>query len=142
MGWTFTDLARNRLTLEQAKDNHVRDATRYCDGTIARIIFHEWHDRTWYAIIGFYASNDATTPSEVFLRTDKLDCSAGAFGYKDMSENMGPRLDDKPSRALAKAVFQYIPEVPNQWAREFRDWAGIPYLKPATTAPAKKEGAP
>ncbi len=48
MGWTITDLARNRLTLGQAKDNHVRDATRYCDGTIARIIFHEWHDHTWW----------------------------------------------------------------------------------------------
>lgn len=141
MGWTYTDLARNRLTLEQAKHHHVREATQNGEGTIARIIMHEWHDHTWYAIIGFYPSPDATAPSDVFLRTDRLDCSAGAFGYKDMSEQMGPRLDNKPSRALAKAVFKYIPQAPNEWAREFRDWAGIPYLKEAAPASKTKEAS-
>lgn len=139
MGWTYTDLHRNRLTLEQAKADHVRDATRYGETITARIIMHEWHDRTWYAIIAFYASPDAATPTNVFLRTDKLDCSRSSFGYKDMCEQMGPHLDDKPSRALAKAVFKYIPEAPGEYARKFRDWAQISYRNPNTAPHPKQE---
>lgn len=130
MGWTYLDLARNRMTLQQAKDNHVREATRYGEGTIARIIIHEWHARTWYAIIGLYreqADDKLQTPHTIFLRTDMIDTTGGQFGYKDMTEQMGPRLDDKPSPAFAKAAFKYIPYATG-YARDFRDWAGIPYL--------------
>lgn len=153
MGWTYTDLARNRMTLEQVKQNHVREATRYGEATLARMIMHEWHPKTWYAIIGLYPPLDpdpfapelfdqlAKTlgtaymkPTKIFLRTDIIDIAGGQFGYKDMCEDMGPRLDDKPSRALAKAVFKYIPEPCCQYAREFRDWAGIPYLRARSSA--------
>jgi len=130
MGWTYNDLQRNRMTLDQAKEEHVRQATRYGEGTIARIIMHEWHAKTWYALIGFYpaAGNPAELqkPTKVFLRTDIIDTSAGQFGYKDMSEEMGPNLDDKPSRAMAKAVYKYIPHAAG-YAKDFRDWAGISY---------------
>jgi hypothetical protein len=133
MGWTYTDLARNRLTLEQAKQNHVRDATNYGDRAVARIIMHEWHDKTWYAIIGLYTPTEdqqRQKPETIFLRTDIIDTAGGQFGYKDMTESVGPRLNNRPSRALAKAVFKYIPIAPG-YAKEFRDWAGIPYLQPA-----------
>lgn len=133
MGWTYLDLARNRMTLQQAKDNHVREATRYGEGTIARIIMHEWHACTWYAIIGFYACETASKPDKIFLRTDMIDTAGGQFGYKDMTEQMGPHLDDKPSPAFAKAAFKYIPYATG-YARDFRDWAGIPYLAERQTA--------
>lgn len=129
MGWTYLDLNRNRVTLAQAKEKHVREATYYSEGTTARIIMHEWHPKTWYALIGFY-SPGSDKPHKVFLRTDIIDTSAGAFGYKDLCEEMGPYLDDKPSRAMAAAVFKYIPHA-ERHAKDFRDWAGIPYLKNA-----------
>ena len=126
MGWTFTDLNRNRMTLDQAKDQHVRQATQYTGQTV-RIIMHEWHAKTWYAIIGFYETPESQKPHKVFLRTDMIDTSGGQFGYKDMSEEMGPHLDDKPSRAMANAVFRYIPKAEG-YAKDFRQWAGIAYM--------------
>lgn len=126
MGWTFTDLQRNRITLDQAKAAHVRAATAYT-GKTARIIMHEFHPRTWYALIGFYENEDSRTPYKVFLRTDMIDTTAGQFGYKDMTEEMGPNLDNRPSRQMAKETFKYIPRAEG-YARDFRDWAGIPYI--------------
>lgn len=127
MGWTYTDLQRNRLTLDQAKQNHVRQATQYSD-KIARIIMHEWHANSWYALIGFYDTEESTKPNLVFFRTDIIDQSALSFGYKDLCEEMGPHMQDRPSRAMAKLVFKYIPHAPSLYARDFRDFAGIPYL--------------
>lgn len=132
MGYTYINLHRNRLTLQQAKENHVREATRYGQDTTARIIMHEWHPKTWYALIGFYKAG-SDKPHKIILRTDIIDTTGGEFGYKDLCEEMGPYLDDKPSRAMAAAVFKYIPHA-ERHAKDFRDWAGIPYLKNAEPA--------
>lgn len=126
MGWTYMNLRRNRLTLDQAKENHVREAIQYCNGTVARIIMHEWHPKTWYAIIGLYHPQNQK-PDLIFLRTDKIDASAAEFGYKDMSEDMGPYLDDRPTPGMCAAILKYIPRAEG-YAKEFRERMGIPYL--------------
>lgn len=124
MGWTFT--VRSKKTLAQHREDHVRDATDYGDRKIARIIAHEWHPRTWYALIGFYETPESQKPYRVFLRTDIIDMSGGEFGYKDMSEDMGPYLDDKPSKKFAAAVYRYKPHAEG-YAVEFRERMGIKY---------------
>lgn len=133
MGWIYMDLARAGLSLEQAKINHVRDSSRYGPGAAARIIMHEWHPRTWYAIIGLYAVHSdqrMQPPHTVFLRTDRIDTSDGQFGYKDMTEQMGPLLDDTPSLAMVRAIFRYIPFAEGD-AIGFRQSHGIPFLQKA-----------
>jgi len=129
MGWTTTDLIRCRMTLDQAKAEHVRQATRYSNGIDARIVMHEWHASTWYAIIRLEYPQDHERAGEIkyFLRTDMIEATPASFGYKDMIEDMGPHLDDKPSRFMAKTVFKYIPNAEG-YAKDFRDWAGIPYI--------------
>jgi hypothetical protein len=130
MGWTYNNLKRNRLTLDQAKQNHVREATLYSGGTVARIIMHEWHPKTWYAIIGLYAAQTdgkEQKPYQSFLRTDMIDASPAEFGYKDMTEEMGPYVEDRPSASMCAAIVKYIPKAEG-YAKEFRDRMGIPYL--------------
>jgi hypothetical protein len=130
MGWTYNNLKRNRLTLDQAKQNHVREATLYSGGTIARIIMHEWHPKTWYAIIGLYAAQTdgkEQKPYQIFLRTDMIDATPAEFGYKDMTEEMGPYVEDRPSASMCAAIVKYIPKAEG-YAKEFRDRMGIPYL--------------
>jgi len=124
MGWTFHN---EKKTLAQFRDNHVREATQYRD-KIARIIMHEWHPHTWYALIGFYDTPDSTQPNHVFLRTDMIDSGGeyGQFGYKDMEESYGPYLEDKPTKGMADTIYKYIPEVYG-YAGEFRDRMGIKY---------------
>jgi hypothetical protein len=128
MGWTYTDLGRNRLTLEQAKSMHVMEATRYGSNICARIVMHEWKPKTWYAVIRmeYLEGHEKAGQIVYFLRTDMIDITGGQFGYKDMTEDMGPYLDDKPSRAMAKAVYKYIPHAAG-YAKDFRDWACISY---------------
>lgn len=143
MGWIYQDLARAGLTLEQAKRRHVAAATDYGPGTTARIIMHEWHARSWYAIIGLYAvhaDQRSQKPHTIFLRTDRIDTSEGQFGYKAMTERMGPLPDDRPSRAMAKAIFTYIPDAEGD-AIPFRRWCGIPFFDKTTVAAAGGEAS-
>lgn len=97
MGWTITDLHRNRLTLEQAKQKHLASVINYGTETKAELIAHEWHAATFYALIRL--ERPGLTPV-TFLRVDMIEQSPASFGYKDMSESMGPYVDDKPSAAL------------------------------------------
>jgi hypothetical protein len=141
MGWIYLDLARAGLSLEQAKINHVREAAQYGPGTAARIIMHEWHPRTWYAIIGLYAAlsdQRMQTPHTIFLRTDSIDTSDGQFGYKDMTEQMGPLVDDTPTLAMVRAIFRYIPYAEGD-AIAFRQSHGIPFLRKGRAEAGMKE---
>jgi hypothetical protein len=143
MGWIYLDLARAGLSLEQAKINHVRDAAQYGPGTTARIIMHEWHPRTWYAIIGLYAAHSDQsfqTPYTVFLRVDSIDTRDGQFGYKDMTEQMGPLVADTPCLVMVRTIFRYIPYAEGD-AITFRQAHGIPFLRKAR-AEAGMKGAP
>lgn len=141
MGWIYLDPARAGLSLEQAKINHVRDAARYGPGLAARIIMHEWHPRTWYAIIGLYAAlsdQRMQTPHTIFLRIDSFDTSGGQFGYKDMTEQMGPLVDDTPTLAMVRAIFRHIPYAEGD-AIAFRQAHGIPFLRKGRAEAAMKE---
>jgi hypothetical protein len=132
MGWTYNNLKRNRLTLDQAKQNHVREATLYSGGTVARIIMHEWHPKTWYAIIGLYAAQTdgkQQKPYQIFLRTDMIDASPAEFGYKDMTEEWDPmsRIDHPPLCARRLSNISRRPKVtPKSFAN---GWASPTYQK-------------
>lgn len=126
MGWTVTDLGRNRTNLVDAKARHVYQATQYCNGVKAEMLGHEWKQNTFFAIIRLVFPAERNKAPETFLRVDMIEQSAGSFGYKDMSEEMGPYVDDKPSREFAALVYKYIP-VAKGYAKEFRDRMGIKY---------------
>ena len=124
MGWTITDLSRAHMTLQQAKDKHVADAVRYGTGK-TELVKHEWHPTTWYAIIRRTLPNGEVA---TFLRVDMIEQTALHFGYKDMSEGMGPYVQDAPSAAMKAAIFKHIP-IAKGWAKQFRDRVGIPYVE-------------
>jgi len=93
---------------------------------IRRIILHEWHPRTWYALIGVYQTPESEHPSYVYFRVDAIEAGYGHFAYNSATEEMGPYVDDKPTPEMAAAVRKYIPIV-GGWAKEFRDRVGIGY---------------
>lgn len=128
MGWTFTDLARNRITLEQAQADHVRQATRYSAPIDAKIVYHEWHNKTWFAIMRMEGGR-YTVPT-YWLRIDMIDTSGGQFGYKDGAEEMGMYQDNKPSEQLKKLIYKYIP-VPTGYGLEWRQRNGVQFKDPA-----------
>lgn len=125
MGWTTNDLHRNRTTLEQAKAAHLRDATDYTTGT-AELLAHEWHRETFYAIIRRTFPPEMNRAPVTFLRVDIIEQSPASFGYKDMSESMGPYVQDAPSATMRAAIYKHIP-IAEGYAREFRDRMGIKY---------------
>jgi hypothetical protein len=127
MGWTITDLGRYGKTLEQAKADHVAEATRYGEGVKAEMIAHEWHAETFYAIIRL--SGGRYEKPVTFFRTDMIEQSPVSFGYKDQSEEMGPYCKNRPSRAFAALVYKHIPEV-SGYAMDFRKRMGIKYDLP------------
>lgn len=128
MGWTITDLDRNRQSLQYAKEDHVRDATRYGNGIKAELIAHEWHPSTWYAIIRltYPEGHERHGQPVTFLRTDMIEQSPARFGYKDMVESMGPNLDDKPSQKMKALIYEHIPFAEG-YAVDFRKRMGIQY---------------
>ena len=122
MGWTITDLDRNWMTLDRARANHVEGCTDYTAGT-AELLAHEWHHSTFYAIVR------RTLPSgevKTFLRVDMVEQSPASFGYKDMSESMGPYVQDAPSFTMRAAIYKHIP-IAEGYAKDFRDRMGIKY---------------
>lgn len=125
MGWTIMDLGRNRTTLEQAKRKHVIDAVQYSTGT-TELLAQEWHQSTWYAIIRRTFPAEMKRAPVTFLRVDMIEQSPSHFGYKDMSESMGPYVEDAPSFVMKAAIFKHIP-VADAYAKEFRDRFGIKY---------------
>lgn len=129
MGWTQTDLHRNRTTLEQAKAAHLRDATNYATGT-TELVAHEWHKETFYAIIRRTFPAEMKRAPVTFLRVDKIKQSPASFAYKDMSESMGPYVDNAPSVSMKAAIFKHIP-IADGYAKEFRDRMGIKYSNQA-----------
>lgn len=131
MGWTITDLSSARMTLQQAKDKHVADAVRYGSGT-TELVKHEWHPTTWYAIIRRTLPNGEVT---TFLRVDMIEQTPMHFGYKDMSEEMGPYVQEAPSAAMKAAIFKHIP-IAKGWAKQFRDRVGIQYVETVPTGEA------
>lgn len=143
MGWIYLDLARAGLTLEQAKANHVREAAPYGPGTVARVIMHEWHPRTWYAIVGLYpvyTDDRCQSPHTIFLRTDRIDTRGGLFGHQPMTEQMAPLLDDPPSLSMVRAIFRYIPYAEGD-AITFRQSHAIPFLHKAGAATGLMEAS-
>ena len=125
MGWTTNDLHRNRKTLEQAKAEHLRDAVDYTTGT-AELVAHEWHKETFYAIIRRTFPAEMKRAPVTFLRVDMIEQSPASFGYKDMSESMGPYVANPPSASMKAAIFKHIP-IADGYAKEFRDRMGIKY---------------
>lgn len=125
MGWTITDLHRNRTTLDQAKANHLRNATDYTTGS-AELLAHEWHRETFYAIIRRTFPAEMKRAPVTFLRVDMIEQSPASFGYKDMGESMGPYVQDAPSATMKAAIFKHIP-IAEAYAKEFRDRMGIKY---------------
>jgi hypothetical protein len=122
MGWTFIG---TRKTLAQHQDDNFREATEGGPFT-RRIIVHEWHPRTWYALIGIYETPESEHPKHVYLRVDMIDTSTGDFGYNDATEEMGPYAEDKPTPEMAAAIRRYIP-IARGFAKAFRDRMGIGY---------------
>ena len=125
MGWTQTDLHRNRTTLAQAKAAHVADAIRYATGT-TELVAHEWHAETFYAIIRRTFPAEMKREPVTFLRVDMIEQSPASFGYKDMSESMGPYVANPPSASMKAAIFKHIP-IAEGYAKDFRDRMGIKY---------------
>ena len=130
MGWTYTDIARFNISLDQAKFDHINQATRYGDNIKANIVIHEWKACTWFAVIRLEYLEGHEKAGQVcyFLRTDMIEASPSQFGYKDMTEEMGPYVQDKPSLNMIRAIFKYIPKAEG-YAKEFRQRMGIPYLE-------------
>lgn len=144
MGWTYTDLVRNRMTLEQAKKQHTTNATRYIGGIKASLLAEEWHPQTWYAIIKLeYPEGDEKHGKpETFLRVDLLEASSVSFGYKDMCEEMGPYVSNPPSQSFKSKIFKHIPDA-SRYAAEFRQCHGIRYSGDGRDLkPAAKQAAP
>ena len=124
MGWTTKELGRYGGTLEQAKAEHVWKATRYSNGINAEMIAHEWHAKTFYAIIRL-SGGKYETP-KTFLVVDLIEQSPASFGYKDGSEDMGMYCENKPSPAFAALIYKHIP-VATGYAVEFRQRNGIKF---------------
>lgn len=135
MGWTITDLDRNRTSLQYAKEDHVRESTRYGNTIKAELIAHEWRPSTWYAIIKltYLDGHERKGQSETFLRTDMIEATPARFGYKDMTEQMGPNVDDKPSEQMKALIYKHIPTAKG-YATAFRDRMGIKYNATAQAA--------
>lgn len=128
MGWTYTSLRDNRKSLEDAKREHVYDATRYSDNIKAEMLAYEWRPKTFFAIIklNFLEGHAKADQSKTFLRIDLIDTAGGEFGYKDGAEEMGMYQDDKPSRIMAQKIYEFIP-VAEGYAPEWRERNGIKY---------------
>jgi hypothetical protein len=145
MGWTYTDLARNRITLQQAKEDHVRRATQYSRAGInATLLAQEWHPATWYAIIKleYPADHEKHGKPDTFLRVDAIDTTNNSFGYKDMDEGMGPYVDNPPSASFKAKIFNLIPEA-TRYAADFRRSHGIRYNGDGlATTPKPKAASP
>lgn len=125
MGWTITELDRNRTTLHQARAAHVAECTDYGTGH-AELLAHEWHAETFYAIVRRTFPEGMHRAPVTFLRVDMIEQSPASFGYKDMSESMGPYVANPPSAAMKAAIFKHIPTA-EAYAVEFRNRMGIKY---------------
>lgn len=125
MGWTTTDLHRNRKTLEQAKADYVRGLTQYSTGT-AELVAYEWHPTTFYAIIRRTFPEAMHRAPVTFLVTSMIEQSPAFFGYKDMTEEMGPYIDSPPSRSFAALIYKHIPHA-SGFAVEWRRRNGVKF---------------
>ena len=122
MGWTYISV-KPWHTIEDIKAQHVRDISWTTDGAKAELIAHEWKPKTFFAIVKFTNSEGK---AETVLCVDMIDTRGKTFGYKDMSEEMGPYNENKPSRAFAKLIYEHIP-VAKGCARDWRDRNGVKY---------------
>jgi hypothetical protein len=122
MGWTVSDLDKH-WTLADAKAQHVKTCIAYSADYKATLIDYEWRPKTFYAIIELTKPNGK---AERFLRTDMIDTSNNQFGYKDMTEEMGPHVEDSPSYGFKEKIFQWIP-ITKGYAGNFRTRHGIKY---------------
>ena len=130
MGWTIQELGRYGNTLEQAKRQHVADATRYGDGIKAEMIAYEWKAKTFFAIIRLSSdTNPKYIKPKTWLRVDLIEQSPSEFGYKDGSEEMGMYCENKPSREFAALIYKHIP-IATGYAIEFRQRMGIKFDTP------------
>lgn len=131
MGWLFR--SAEGQTNDDIKQQHEQRITDYGDRAKAELLAAEWHNGCAYFLIRLtYApGSEKAGKTETFLRTDLVQISGFKFGYKDMEESMGPYLPQKPSRSFSARVFEEIPYLPSEYARNFREWAGIRYRDPA-----------
>lgn len=92
MGWTYA-----RFT-PRTKTEAAEFLTRELLGNTGRALAHAWHGSTLYAAI---QEDDGTTWGLVVLtKTNRRDPDGFCFGYKEMSEDMGPYHIDCPPRIL------------------------------------------
>lgn len=121
MGWTFYN-SRGRDVVEILKTDVVGDYHRWID--------HEMVGTTVYAVLERNPERDTWGPNRtyvpdpdgkyrfiaVFLTTG----SGRSFGYKDMTESMGPYNYECPRRLIEQASpLQDGPA--SAWAREWRE---------------------
>ena len=67
------------------------------------------------------------------MRVDKIECSSREFGYKDMTEECGPNVNDAPSHKMKEAIFKHIP-IAEGYAADFRQRHGIEFITPEQAA--------
>jgi hypothetical protein len=86
MGWTTINLHRNRMTLDQARADHLERMTKTYE-----LLAYEWQDHTLFTILKpkWHHPDVSSAP---YLRIDILEQSSSHFAYKDMCEEMGPYL--------------------------------------------------
>ena len=137
MGWIYTDLHRNRLTLEDALEHHVSRASWTSQGIICRLLAYEWRNmpypKAFYGIVeqDFRNADEGREKGiQRFLICDLIEASAGSFGYKGMDEHMGPHMPIGPSEKFKIEIFKHIPHAKG-YAADFRTKHGIPYTDPA-----------
>lgn len=120
MGWTYTDCTN----LEAEKADHVASATRYSGGITAELIAHEWHNKTWFALIRLSGGHYAEPLT--WLRIDLIDTTQGQFGYKDGAEEMGMHNENRPSREFAALIYKHIP-TPQGYGLKWRERNGVKF---------------
>lgn len=136
MGWLIQETRGQ--SLDSLRAQHEHDATRYSGGISGELVASDWHNGCVYMIIRLtYADDHPEKPGErvTFLACDLIQHTGNSFGAKSMEESVGPRMTAKPRREFAAKVYREIPTPPNEYARNFRDRAGIRY---ATEADARQ----
>lgn len=131
MGWLIGNTNGRQFDLIQHE--HEWNATRYGQTVKATLIASDWHKACVYMLIklDYLEGHEKAGKSETFLRTDLIKHTSSEFGYKDMEEEMGPHMPSKPRRDFAAMVYKHIPSPRNDYARDFRKWAGIKFDAPA-----------
>lgn len=124
MGWTyaFQRPADPKAHLDARLTwSDGRGARRVLDSAIVRL-------RVYYAAVEHIAPDGSRQVwAAVFLVDFRRRADGLAFGYKDMTEHMGPVESDCPERILRRLTPLSDAQDPQGWARAWRErcWASV-----------------